>query len=178
MASGARGLAALAVTGLAGAMLWTLIPVESAIRRETQAWMDPVRRWTGLDQHWDMFITAPFHHRYAVSVEVEPPGPAGETAKLGPVLPGFQEKPAYFRYHTFFSRLDDPQYAAWLEPYANRLGAALGTAHPEWRSGRFRIRKSAGRIQTLTTIRDLGEIAYEQTTLHGPYPIPDTGAKP
>ena len=173
-----RVAAVLFLSWTALAMLWTMVPVESATRRATRGIFERYRVWTGLDQHWDMFATAPYHHRYEVTIEVEPPGSAGTRVATGPVLPGLREKPAYFRYHTFFSRLDDPAYSAWLAPYADRVAAELARAHPEWRGGTFRIRKTAWRIQPLATIRDLGEISFEQATLHGPYPIPAGGGAP
>ncbi|MCB1086610.1 MAG: hypothetical protein KDM63_06165 [Verrucomicrobiae bacterium] len=172
-----RAVAVVALSAMAALIWFTMIPVESVTREALRPVFDPLRRMVGLEQHWDMFATAPYHHSYRVVVEVEPPGSGGKVLTVGPVLPGLREVPAYFRYHTFFSRLEVPQYGPWLEPYAERVGQALAMRHLEWRGGQFRIRKTAGRIQSLETIRDLGEIAYDQATLHGPYSIP-TEPKP
>lgn len=164
----------LAVGGclwVAASLGFTLIPVESVLRQRLGRVFDGWRAVTGLEQHWDMFGTVPHHRSYAVVVEIEPPGGGGswrEVADLGPVLPGLREMPGHFRYHTFFTRLDDKVYADALEPYLLGLEAAILEAHPELRGGRFRVRKSAGRIHPLETIRDLGEPSYEQTTQHGP----------
>jgi hypothetical protein len=170
-----RAMAVLVLSWTALAMLWTMVPPESATRRATRGLFERYRQLSGLDQHWDMFATAPYHHAYEVTIEVEPPGSNGTRVTTGPVLPGLEGFPPYFRYHTFFSRLEEKTYASWLQPYAGRLAAELAREHPDWQGGTFRIRKAAERIQSLETIRDLGEIAFEQTTLHGPYPIPSVG---
>jgi hypothetical protein len=170
-----RVAAVLFLTWTALAILWTLVPMESATRRATRGLFERYRVLTGLDQHWDMFVSAPYHHRYEVVIEVRPPGQVATRSTAGPVIPGLVEAPPYFRYHTFFSLLDEKRYAAWLDPYVERVAAELAREHPKWRGGTFRIRKTAWRIQALTTIRDLGEIAFEQATFHGPYPIPADG---
>lgn len=171
-----RIFAVLFLTWTAAVIAWTIVPRESIVRRQSTWLFQPCRSITGLDQHWDMFGTVPHHHAYRVVVEVEPPGTAGARVKTGPILPGLGDVPAYFRYHTFFVRMEDPTYAGWLTPYIERLGAELADSHPEWRGGTFRVRKTAVRIQPLDTIRDLGEVGYEQSTMHGPFPIPDRAA--
>ncbi len=166
-----RALAVLFFTWVAASLLFTLIPVESAMRRSLGPVFDGWRALTGLEQHWDMFGTVPHHRSYAVTVEIELPGRGGDwrrVSDIGPVLPGLRELPGHFRYHTFFTRLDDKVYAEALEPYLRDLEAAILEAHPEWRGGRFRVRKAAERIHPLETIRDLGEPSYEQMTQHGP----------
>lgn len=171
-----RSLAVIALTWTALALGWTLLPVESATRRATREAFQPFRSLTGLEQHWDMFVSAPLHRSYEVTVEVSPPGAGfgsgGVRLGTGPVLPGLEEVPASFRYHSFFTRLDGKRHAAWLAPYAERLGRELARRHPDWRGGSFRIRKTGGRLQRLETIRDLGDIDYEETSFHGPFPIP------
>ncbi len=172
---GGRGIAVLFLTWTALAMAFTMIPVESVLRRKVAPLFERFRSITGLDQHWDMFASVPNHRAYVVTVEVEPASGGGwrTLETIGPVLPGLEPLPAYFRYHSFYNRLDQKRYAGGMEPYTRALAGEIVRAHPGLEGGRFRLRKSAQRIQALETIRDLGEVSYEQSTLNGPYPLGD-----
>ena len=170
-----RGLAVVLLTWIAFGLAFTLIPPESILRKKLAPWLDPWRSLSGTEQHWDMFGTVPHHRSYAVTVEVQSPSSRSwqSLPDLGAVLPGLRPMPSYFRYHTFFTRLDDASYGYARDPYLAKLGEAIVSSHPELRGGRFRLRKTAQRIHPLETIRDLGEPSYEQTTLHGPLDLPD-----
>lgn len=169
-----RAVAALFLTWVALSLAFTLVPQESVLRKKLAPVFDRWRSLTGAEQHWDMFATVPHHRGYEVTVEVQPSGGGSwrVVPELGPILPGLEPMPAYFRYHTFFTRLDENAYDYSLDPYLARLGEAIVKAHPEWTGGKFRLRKAAQRIHQLETIRDLGEASYEQTILHGPVDLP------
>lgn len=171
-----RAAAVLLVTWVAAGLVFTMIPTESVLRQKLQPVFGPWRSLSGTEQHWDMFGTVPHHRSYAVSVEVQAPSTSGwQTLEdLGPVFPDLKPLPRLFRYHTFFTRLDDKRYNYALDPYLAKLGNAIVAAHPELKGGRFRLRKEAQRIHPLETIRDLGEPSYEQTVLHGPLDLPTT----
>ena len=176
MRSIGRVATVLLLTWVATGLGFTMIPTESVLRQKLQPVFGPWRSLSGTEQHWDMFGTVPHHRSYAVTVEVQPPSTSGWITldDLGPVFPDLKPVPGHFRYHTFFTRLDDKRYHYALDPYLAKLGNAIVAAHPEWKGGRFRLRKEAQRIHPLETIRDLDEPSYEQTVLHGPLDLPTT----
>ncbi len=169
-----RGLAALFFTWMAIGLGFTMVPSESILRKKLAPVFDPWRSLTGTEQHWDMFGTVPHHRDYTVSVEGKAPSSSAwrTLPDVGPVLPGLKPVPGHFRFHTFFTRLDDKRYDYARDPYLANLGKVIVAAHPELKGGQFRLRKTAQRIHPLETIRDLGEPSYEQTTLHGPLDLP------
>ena len=168
-----RVVAVIFFTWTAVAITFTMIPTQSIIWRKFQPLVGRYRMLTGLDQHWDMFASVPNHRAYEVTVEVEPPSGGGwrTLPGIGPVIPGLREVPGHFRYHTYFTRLDEKRYVPQVIPYTQRLADEILREHPELTGGKFRLRKTAHRIQALETIRDLGEPSFEQSTLNGPYPL-------
>ena len=162
-------VALAALTWHAAAIGFTLIPFESQLRKRLAPPMDFYRKLTGIEQHWNMFETVPYHRDYTVAVGVTQ-GSANTSAETGPILPGLAPFPEYFRYHTFMTRLESKEFDMFLEPYARHLGEEILRAHPG--ATRFEIRKQAERIQDLELIRDLGKVSRTVQTVHGPYPLP------
>ena len=171
-----RGLAVAFFTITALAIGVTLVPAGSVLRARLDPAFTSFQAVTGLDQHWNMFGTISYHRGYRVQVEIESPGGGWKPVEeVGPILPGLEPLPGHFRYHTFFTRLDEKRYAAGVEPYAAALGEAILAAHPEWKGRRFRVRKVADRLNSLDVVRDLDQPSYEQSTIHGPYDLPPSG---
>ena len=118
-----------------------------------------------------MFATVPHHREYHVVVEIEPrnSGGWGTLPEVGPILPGLKPVPSHFRYHTFFTRLNQKRYEGGIEPYAKAVGDEILALHPGLEGQRYRLRKTASKIHALETIRDLGVPGFDQSVLHGPY---------
>lgn len=149
-----------------------LVPVESLLGGRLNAAFTSFHAITGLDQHWNMFGTISYHRDYDVSVEIESSGGGWKPVEgVGPILPGLAPLPGHFRYHTFFTRLDEKRYARGVEPYTEALGRAILAEHPDWKGRRFRVRKVAARLNSLDVIRELDQPSYEQSTIHGPYDL-------
>ena len=176
-----RGLAVVFFSFTALTIGVTLVPAGSVLRARLDPAFTSFQAVTGLDQHWNMFGTISYHRDYGVQVEIEAPGGGWKAVDgVGPILPGLEPLPGHFRYHTFFTRLDEKRYAHGVDPYAVALGDAILVAHPEWKGRRFRVRKVAARLNSLDVVRDLDQPSYDQSTIHGPYDLPpqSPGAAP
>lgn len=176
-----RGVATVFFLFLALAIGYTLVPTESVLRSAGKPLFWSFRMATGLDQHWNMFGTISYHRDYEVTVEIEDPVGRAWVGReeIGPILPGLDPVPDHFRYHTLFTRFDEKRYSAGVDPFVRDLGQAILEAHPDWEGRQFRIRKVAGRLNSLDTVRDLEDPSYPQSTIHGPYRlIPPDSSEP
>ncbi|MCB1234842.1 MAG: hypothetical protein KDM91_07205 [Verrucomicrobiae bacterium] len=163
-----RRLAVLFLLWHAAAMTFTLVPNESFLRAALHPVFTPYRELTGADQHWDMFTSPPNYSAFDAKVDAW--DAAGNRREFGIVTPGLRPFPGYFRYVTVLTRMESPLYEPYLKPYAAKIEAAL-REQPGPPLVRFQIRKSARHIQRLDIVRQLDEIDYEVSTLHGPYEI-------
>ena len=161
-----RGIFVAWLTFHAASMAYVLLPASHA-----RTLLEPIfhryQAATGTEQHWDMFSSVSNHYRYEVSLEVRSPG--GVIERFGPILPGLEKTPDYFRYHTFFTRIDSDRFAGYLGPYAENLKAELIETGVSGTT--FELRKSAQRIRFLESIRSTGTIGFDETAINGPYPL-------
>lgn len=161
-----RIVAVLWLTFHAASMLHVLLP-DSRIKSLIRPVFNHYQALTGTEQHWDMFSSVSNHHAYDIGVEIRQPG--GAIERVGPVLPGLTEMPDYFRYHTFFTRIDGDRFAPYRNPYVEDIRGAI--IDRGITGNTFEVRKAAVRIKFLESISSSGEIGFDDTALNGPYPL-------
>jgi hypothetical protein len=135
------------------------VPSQSALRSLSAPFVH-YEEATGTWQSWDMFTTPPYFHDYRVVLQVTEPD--GASREVGAILPGFSEYDHEVRTESFFLRvLNDPQFAGYLDAYAQQVCAALRA-----RSGRgghrLVVRDPRERLRFLNEIRENGVIANHE----------------
>ena len=162
-----RGMAVVLLTFHAASIAHVLLP-QTKLKSHLAPLFETYRKLTGTDQRWDMFVSKPRFHSYEVSVEI--PKSEALVESFGPVIPGLQELPDYFRYQTYFTRIDEARFGAYQLPYVESVRQELLA---QGQTGKeFFVRTAYQQVHDLGIIRTTGEITQvKEATKQGPYPL-------
>jgi hypothetical protein len=154
-----KGAACVFFLGHMAATCAQHIPAQSALRPLSQPFLY-YEELTGIWQSWDMFTTVPYLHGYDITLDVTESD--GQTRQSGVTLPGLGRFDHTVRGESLFLRVvDDGDFAAYLEGYAERVCAALRAS--SGRGGqKLVLHESYERLRWLHEIRANGVISTRE----------------